>query len=278
MGTAKHYITDTQIEIVHQVDGGQFKYALFDFDGTISLLRQGWENIMAPVMIEMICGDTEPARDIEPEVHDYIAESTGIQTILQMEHLVEMVRKHGLVPEDRILDAQDYKKMYNERLMVPVRERIAGLAGGKLTIEDVTLRGSRGFIKRLYEKGLTLYVFSGTDRDSVRNEAEKVGVSKYFKEIWGALRTYQEYSKEKVLKALMSAHNLRGAEVLVCGDGPVEVRTGKACGCVVIGVASDEAKGHGWNSTKRERLLRAGADILIPDFSEAQALVDFLFP
>ena len=43
-------------------------------------------------------------------------------------------------------------------------------------------------------------------------------------------------------------------------------------------VASDEIKGQGWNEEKRERLIKAGADIMIPDFGEGEALVDYLFP
>jgi hypothetical protein len=34
----------------------------------------------------------------------------------------------------------------------------------------------------------------------------------------------------------------------------------------------------GWDEEKRPRLLKAGADILVPDFDEADALVDYLFP
>ena len=37
---------------------GQIEYAIFDHDGTISTLREGWELIMAPVMIKAILGDT----------------------------------------------------------------------------------------------------------------------------------------------------------------------------------------------------------------------------
>ena len=34
---------------------GQVRHALFDFDGTISVIRRGWETIMIPMMLEMIC-------------------------------------------------------------------------------------------------------------------------------------------------------------------------------------------------------------------------------
>ncbi|HNR35269.1 MAG TPA: HAD hydrolase-like protein [Candidatus Hydrogenedentes bacterium] len=274
----RNYLPGTQIEIINEVERGRLKHALFDFDGTISLLREGWQNIMAPVMIEMICGKTTPTQDIIDEVHRVIDETTGIQTIFQMQKLVEMVRAHGLVPEEEILDPYGYKDIYNERLMVPVNERIAQLESGAMTVEQATLRGALDFVRMLRDKGVRLYVFSGTDREDVRNEAAKVGAAPYFDEIWGAVRSIEEYSKEKVLKEIIAAHQLHGTEVMTVGDGPVEIRNGKENGCIAIGVASNEVAGHGWDEHKRERLIRAGADILIPDFAEGSALLNYLFP
>ena len=119
-------------------------------------------------------------------------------------------------------------------------------------------------------------MFSGTDRDDVRNEAAKVGAAHYFNEIWGAVPSIEDYSKEKVLKEIIAMHGLHGTEVMTVGDGPVEIRNGKENGCITIGVASDETKCHGLDELKRERLIRAGADILIGDFSEGPALIDYL--
>jgi len=274
----RNYLPGTQIEIINDVARGNIRHVLFDFDGTISVLREGWQRIMAPVMVESICGDHPRTEEIEKEVHDVIEETTGIQTILQMAKLVEMVRAHGLVPEDQILDARGYKAIYNDRLMVPVRERITKLDAGELSPEDVTLRGALDFLKLLSEKDLEMHVFSGTDREDVHNEAEKVGAAPFFNEIWGALGSYEEYSKEKVIKDIMAKHNLHGSEVLAIGDGPVEIRNVKSGGGIAIGVASDEVARHGWNEEKRMRLIRAGADIVIPDFGQYRALTDYLFP
>ncbi|MBI4556499.1 MAG: HAD family hydrolase [Candidatus Hydrogenedentes bacterium] len=275
---SRNFLPGTQIEIINEVERGRFKHALFDFDGTVSVLREGWEKVMKPVMVQAICGDTAPTPEIEREVEKFIDESTGIQTIYQMQRLVEMVRAHGLVPEEKILDAWGYKTIYNEQLMVPVRDRIARYEKGELTIEQVTLRGALEFLKRLAGRGVTLYVFSGTDQEDVRNEAQRIGAAPFFKEILGAIRSLEDYSKDKVIKDIIRTHDLHGAEVLICGDGPVEIRNAKENGCVALGVASDEVNRHGWNLHKRERLLRAGADILIPDFGELDALLAYLFP
>ena len=275
---SRNYLPGTQIEIINEVDRGKIKYGLFDFDGTISILREGWQDIMHPVCVEMICGSTPATPAIEDEVRTMIDETTGIQTILQMERLVEMIREKGFVPEDEIQDAQAYKAIYLNRLMVPVRKRLADLASGAMPRDAAIVKGAPDFLALLAKlPDLELYVFSGTDRDDVRNEANKLGVDQYFKEIWGALRTFQEYSKEKIIQDLVKEHSLSGPEVMAVGDGPVELRNVKAVGGIAVGVASDEKVG-GLDEEKRARLIGAGADIMIPDFAEAQALTDYLFP
>src|SRR5687768_16733476 len=122
---SRHFLAGTQIEIINEAELVRFKHVLFDFDGTISLLREGWQQIMAPVCLEMICGTTQPTPEIEHAVAEMIEETTGIQTIFQMERLCEMVAELGLVPEEQRKDAAGYKQVYNDRLMVPVGERIA---------------------------------------------------------------------------------------------------------------------------------------------------------
>lgn len=275
---SQQFLPGTEIEIVREAALGRIRFALFDFDGTISILREGWQAIMAPVCVEMICGDTTPTPDIEQAVHTMIDETTGIQTIFQMERLVEMVRAHGLVPEDQIQDAAGYKQVYLDRLMVPVRERLERLASGALTREQACVAGAHRFLELIRPRVQGMYVFSGTDQDDVRNECAKVGATTYFDEIWGAIPSTEDYSKEKVIRDLIARHDLHGTEVLAIGDGPVELRNVKDAGGIALGVCSDEAAGHGWDMSKRERLIRAGADILVPDFREADRLIALLFP
>lgn len=274
---SRNFLPGTQIEIINEAEVGRIKHVLFDFDGTISLLREGWQHIMGPVCVEMICGDTPPTDAIRAAVEQMIDDTTGIQTIFQMERLVEMVQAHGLVPEQSIKTPAEYKAIYNDRLMVPVRERLARLASGALGTHDSTVRGAERFLRLLQGRGAHMYVFSGTDRDDVRNEAAQLGVASYFEEIWGALPSVEEYSKEKVIREIIAQHDLHGAEVLAIGDGPVELRNVKEHGGIALGIASDEVAGEGWDETKRARLIKAGADILVPDFNEAEKLVAYLF-
>jgi len=159
-----------------------------------------------------------------------------------------------------------------------VRERLGRLERGELRREDLMVAGAEDFVRALHERGLTLYLASGTDIEYVRAEAAALGVDRWFDGgIFGALDSVEDYSKAKVIRDILDGHHLRGPELLVVGDGPVEIREGKARGAVALGVASDEVRRHGLNPRKRARLLAAGADLLIPDFRHSTNLLSLLF-
>ena len=62
------------------------------------------------------------------------------------------------------------------------------------------------------------------------------------------------------------------------GDGYVEIRDVKAVGGIAVAVASDEAGRSGKpDPWKRDRLIGAGADVVIPDYRDYQPLLDYLW-
>ncbi len=259
-------------------------HAVFDNDGTISTLRQGWEEIMAPVMAKAILGDRfETAEEglyhkVCHRVSEYIDKSTGIQTIVQMQGLVEMVREFGIVPPDRVLDRFGYKRIYNEALMQMVNERIARLERGQLDVTDFTVKGAVEFARALRERGVTLYLASGTDHADVVREAQVLGHADLFNGgIYGAVGDIDSCSKKRVLDRIMNENHLSGPELAVFGDGPVELRESRKRGGLAIGIASDEIRRFGLNREKRARLIKAGAHIVVPDFSQRDELLSLLF-
>ena len=289
------YLLDTEIEICHEGFArtttdrhGQtrtaIRHVVFDNDGTVSTLRQGWEAIMAPVMIKAILGDSYETADetlyrkVHQRVLDYIDKSTGIQTIVQMEGLVGMVREFGVVPAEKVLDRFGYKQIYNDALMQMVGGRIARLKRGQLDVTDFTVKGAVEFLQALRERGVTLYLASGTDHADVVAEAEALGHARSFNGgIYGAVGDIDSCSKKMVLDRIMSEHSLRGPELAVFGDGPVELRESRKRGGLAIGIASDEVRRYGLNLDKRTRLIKAGAHVVIPDFSQRDELLGLLF-
>ncbi|GGM75187.1 hypothetical protein GCM10010967_03440 [Dyadobacter beijingensis] len=281
------YYPDTEFEIcVPEILDklGHIRYAVFDHDGTISSLRQGWEEIMEPVMMKSILGgqyDTVDAgtfHKVQAECKAFIHKTTGIQTIYQMEGLVNLVREFGFVPKDQILDKFRYKEIYNDGLMEMVNKRMEKLANGELGQEDYTMKGAVAFLQALKERGVTMYLASGTDADDVRNEAEALGYADLFDGgIYGALRDYTKFSKKMVIEKIIRDNNLQGKELAVFGDGPDEIREGRRAGGISVGITSNEVQRFGHNPAKRPRLVRAGAQLLIPDFSQHKKLISLLF-
>jgi rfaE bifunctional protein kinase chain/domain len=281
------YLKESEIELCadeRSLEFGRIKHAVFDHDGTLSVLRQGWETVMELVMVRAILGDRYDTADealykkvLEP-VREYIEKSTGIQTLLQMGALVEMVREFGIVPKDQILDKFGYKKNYIRALMSEVDKRIRKLEEGTLRNHDYTIAGSVDFLRALREKGVTLYLTSGTDHDAAAREAGVLGYADLFNGgIFGASDDIHKNSKKQVLENIIHGHRLQGPELAVFGDGPVEMRECRKVQGIAIGVASDEVRRHGLNPRKRTRLIQAGAQVVTPDFSQKERLLKLLF-
>ena len=247
------------------------KAAVFDFDGTVSTLRCGWEQVMGPMMLEFITA-ADPAADAADEVARYIDQSTGIQTVYQMQWLAERVAAAG-GPER---DAWWYKDEYNRRLMARVAQKKEALKTGKALPGDYTVAGAAEFVRALKNAGLELYLASGTDHADVLREAALLGVDGYFTGIKGAPERAAACSKEAVLTALLEEKHIPGERLLVVGDGKVEIALGKKYGAFALGAATDEASRRGVNEVKRQRLIAAGADAVTGDFTDLPALLAWL--
>ena len=281
------YFKSSEIETccdISRVFSDRITHAIFDNDGTISTIRQGWERVMEPVMIKAILGNSYECADetlyckVRDRVRSYINQSTGIQTILQMAGLVEMVREFGIVPPDKILDSLAYKAIYNRALMDMVGRRIEKLKQRELDVTDYTIKGVISFLQTLREKGVELYLASGTDRKDAVKEANALSYANLFNGgIYGALDDINKFSKKKVIEKILHEHHLHGSALACFGDGPVEMRECRKHDGVAIGIASDEIRRHGLNMGKRSRLIKAGAHIVVPDFSQPDKLLSILF-
>jgi len=235
-------------------------------------------------MIKAVLGDKYKTADkvlfdkVRNRVLNFIDLSTGIQTIIQMEGLVQLVDEFDIVPKAEILDKFEYKEIYNTALMQMVNKRIEKLNRGELTVDDYIVKGAVEFLESLKARGVKLYLASGTDRDDVINEAKVLGYSDLFEgEIHGAVGDVSKYSKRMVIDKIIKENRLNGYELLVTGDGPVEIKECHKFEGIALGIASDEVRRYGLNSEKRTRLIKSGADILINDFSQHEKLIDTLW-
>jgi len=253
-------------------------HVLFDFDGTLSLIRQGWPEVMVPMFVEMlprIAGDTDES--LHRLCFDDIMRLNGKQTIYQMIQLAERVRERGGTPKEPLW----YKHEYLRRLDERIRERLAGLKDGSRETDDLLVFGSRALLEALQRRGLKLYLASGTDEPFVKREAALLDLTRYFGEhIYGAKDDYKSFSKKMVIERILRENQISGAQLLAFGDGYVEIENTKEVGGVAVAVASDEANnGSGrMDEWKRKRLVGVGADICIPDYRELAPLLESLLP
>lgn len=257
---------------------GGIRHVLFDFDGTLSLVRQGWPEIMVPMFAEII-------PEVAGESHEQrcrlafedIMHLNGKQTIYQMIQLAERVKERGGTP----LEPLDYKHEYLRRLDAKIAHRHAGLKSGVIRPDELLVHGSRALLERLKARSLPIYLASGTDEQFVKHEAELLDVARYFDgHIYGAQDDYRKFSKKLVIDRILAENQVPGAALLAFGDGYVEIENTKQVGGVAVAVASDEANnGSGrMDEWKRQRLLGVGADICIPDYRDLDALFALLFP
>ena len=176
-----------------------------------------------------------------------------------------------------MLDEKGYKAIFNEELLELVHARQAQLACGDLTPADWQIKNALPFLERLHAAGVKLYLASGTDEDDVIAEARAMGYARLFTGgIHGSVGDLKVEAKRVVLERIIRVGALGGDELIVFGDGPVEIREGRRRGAFTVGVASDEIRRHGLDLRKRTRLIRAGADIVVPDFSQLEALWAYL--
>lgn len=253
------------------------RVALFDFDGTLSLVRAGWEHVMVPMMVEYLLetksGESE--EEITNIVVGFVGHLTGRQTIYQMMELADQIKARGGTPKDPLA----YKHEYLDRLMVKIEGKREGLRSGAIPPDDLILPGGRQLLEALKDRGLTLYLASGTDQVPMREEAELLDVARYFDgNVFGALDDYKKFSKKILIEKLIRESDFAGEEFIGFGDGFVEIENVKQVGGVAVGVASDEPECAQVNEVKRQRLIGVGADWIVPHFGGHDELMQALFP
>ena len=255
----------------------EISQVIFDFDGTLSLIREGWPQVMVPMFVEMLPvlpGESDEAR--QQLLLDDIMRLNGKQTIYQMMQLADRIRERGGRPEEPLW----YKKEYLRRLDERIRVRLDGIRDGALRRDDFLVHGAQSLVEALQQRNVSLYLASGTDEVFVKQESALLDVSRYFGEhIYGAQDDYKTFSKKMVIDRILRENRISGAQLLAFGDGYVEIQNTKEAGGLAVAVASDEAhNGSGqMDEWKRQRLLGVGADIIIADYRDTGVLLRTIF-
>ncbi len=253
------------------------RVALFDFDGTLSTIRAGWIDVMVPMMVELLveCKSGESEESLTALVREFVGRLTGKQTMYQMIELADQITARGGTPLEPLV----YKHMYLDRLWDQIKDRVEDLEKGRVSPEQYLVPGSRELLEGLKERGMKMYLASGTDEIYMRREADLLDVSRYFDGgVFGALDDYKAFSKAILVQRIIASAESKGEEFLGFGDGYVEIENVKQVGGVAVGVASDEPECLKVDEWKRERLKNVGADWIVPNFLDRKELFTALFP
>jgi phosphoglycolate phosphatase len=253
------------------------RVVLFDFDGTLSLIRSGWMKVMVPMMVEILAdlktGETEA--ELQAVVEHFVWRLTGKETIYQMIALADAIETRGGKAQEPLV----YKKMYLDRLWEKISTRVESLRKGEADPEKYLVPGSRALLEQLRDRGLKMYLASGTDEIYMKEEARLLGITQYFDGgVYGALDDYKSFSKAILIQRILASADFQGDQFLGFGDGYVEIEEVKNVGGVAVGVASEEPACTEVDQWKRLRLIGVGADYIVPNFLCREELVARLFP
>jgi len=264
------------IEQIRPAAAAGAKVAFFDFDGTLSLVRSGWMDVMVPMMVEILAdlktGETDA--QLKAVVEDFVWRLTGKETIYQMIEFAANVEQRG----GKALDPLEYKTMYLDLLWERIKSRVEELKSGHVSPEKYMVPGARALLETLKDRGLTMYLASGTDEVYMKEEARLIDVAKYFNGgVYGALDDYKSFSKKILVQRILAGADVQGEEIIGFGDGYVEIEEVKLVGGIAVGVASTEPECVVVDEWKRQRLIGVGADYIVPNYLCHRELVGALF-
>src|SRR5215468_4332672 len=138
--------SDDEIEVINpDLPRGRFRSVLFDFDGTLSLIREGWPDVMIPMMVEHLARTpaAESRDELSRRVEEFVMRLNGKQTIYQMIQLADEVRKRGGAP----LEPLEYKREYHDLLWQRIAGRVSALDQRTTPAELLTVPGSRQLLE-----------------------------------------------------------------------------------------------------------------------------------
>ncbi len=240
---------------------------MFDFDGTLSLIRSGWQQVMSDLMVETLAQTPLPETPakLRRAANDYIARSTGQPTIDQMAWLAAAVERRG----GAAVSAAEYKRRFDAGMHDRIDERLSSLRTGTREPDALLVPDARALLDELQQRSIPMALISGTDRNHLYQETSALQITTYFGEhIYGPGEHDPAFSKPKAIAGLLTEYGIPGTALVAFGDGPAETAATHAVEGLAIGVALDEEHGLRLDPHKRAALIEAGASMIIPHFGE----------
>ena len=171
------------------------------------------------------------------------------------------------------------KVKMSKYVTIPIGTARQATISSEVSPEQYLVPGARALLDSLKARRLKMYCASGTDHSFTVEETELLGIRHYFGGgVYGAQEDYKSFSKEILIRKMVSSMECRGDELLGFGDGYVEIKNVKDAGGVAVGVATTEPDCLVVDEWKRQRLVNVGADFIVPNFLGLDQLLGALFP
>src|SRR4051812_25600647 len=98
-------------------------HIIFDFDGTLSWLRNGWPDVMTQLFTEFLPGESKTSPTVRQQLRREILALNGKPSICQMQRFSELAPQLNASPPDE----QSLLKLYLDRLAAAVQHRVDSL-------------------------------------------------------------------------------------------------------------------------------------------------------
>lgn len=250
----------------------RIRVAAIDFDGTLSLVRMGWQAVMHGVMKQALAPFHPHPDALDAEISAYIARSTGQPSIIQMAWVDEHVHLYGGPHHG----AQHYLDQFSHAMSDRIDARLAGMTSSAAA-DGHMIRGARRFLSMLQEHDIRIALVSGTEHHHLLRESTALQILPFFDAgVYGPGAHAPGFTKAEALAQLVERYELLPGQLLSVGDGPVEISAGKSLDGYCIAVASEEETGE-LDLHKRTHLLHAGADAVVANFVHIDAIETLLF-
>lgn len=242
---------------------------MFDFDGTLSLLRGGWLELMVDWMdgwLSRHARTGETAAQRRAVIARECAALNGRPTWMQMDWLRNELILRGAAA---VRSTDDFAGEFQRALVAKSAWRCERVRSGECGVDDVLVPGARRFLIDCRRAGWTLALVSGTEMIYVAPESTFLGLDEFFEDrVFAPGPDVAKFTKAAVLDDLLSRHCLDGSQVIAFGDGPAEMVATRERGGIAMGIASDESARDGrMDAAKRDQLIAAGAHALLPDYA-----------
>lgn len=254
------------------------RLVIWDFDGTVSLLRAGWAEIMSGLFLEKWRATVAPqAPDAEQaRLQQDLLRLNGHPPIHQMMDFADQVRRRGGTPES----PEAYHQAFQERLSRRIQERLeeSRLQGGDAGL----VPGARRLLECLQQAGVQQHLLSGTARTDLLVEVTELRLTTFFPppHIHGPGPDDTTFRKAFVMEQLQRSTGFSPNEIACIGDGRVEMVEANRLGFFTLGVACPETElphdPGALDPSKLAILQEAGAQSILRDYLDTSACLHFL--